>query len=374
MSLDPLSRPQSVFALQKELSREGERRYTKLTLQREGAAADRQHAVTRTRRACRKAAGADDAPAHEILRLPGQPQGRPREERRPHGLLLHARVGPVRAGRRHGRPSRRRGRRRSWRCRPSRRCSSATRKPTLHGRRCASCTTAIIAGHHQIMRYATQKAHARHAAHDASSPAVLQGNAAYLGALRRLAPVRGARRQADRAHARPLLLRAAADDEPGRADGRPLQPQRAASPAWAAPASRCSTPSARCCCSPATGSCCAPTASGARVSDSEITDQLAPQPLSDAVPDLVEQALRNGGAEVRQRHRARARVGRRPTTPRRSRGISTDSIGDGVFASTIQAGVLGTDASSTTSTTPRSSARSPRSTKPSSAPPQRKKG
>lgn len=32
MALDPLSRPQSVFALQKELSREGERRYTKLTL------------------------------------------------------------------------------------------------------------------------------------------------------------------------------------------------------------------------------------------------------------------------------------------------------------------------------------------------------
>jgi len=31
MSLDPLSRPQSVFMLQKELSREGERRYTKLT-------------------------------------------------------------------------------------------------------------------------------------------------------------------------------------------------------------------------------------------------------------------------------------------------------------------------------------------------------
>ena len=32
MSLDPLSRPQSVFALQKELSREGERQYTKLSV------------------------------------------------------------------------------------------------------------------------------------------------------------------------------------------------------------------------------------------------------------------------------------------------------------------------------------------------------
>ena len=33
MAMDPLSRPQSVFALQKELSREGERRYTKLKVQ-----------------------------------------------------------------------------------------------------------------------------------------------------------------------------------------------------------------------------------------------------------------------------------------------------------------------------------------------------
>ena len=32
MALDPLSRPQSVFALQKEFAREGERRYTKLTV------------------------------------------------------------------------------------------------------------------------------------------------------------------------------------------------------------------------------------------------------------------------------------------------------------------------------------------------------
>ena len=32
MALDPLSRPQSVFALQKEFSREGERRYTKLSV------------------------------------------------------------------------------------------------------------------------------------------------------------------------------------------------------------------------------------------------------------------------------------------------------------------------------------------------------
>ena len=32
MALDPMARPQSVFALQKELSREGERRYTRLSV------------------------------------------------------------------------------------------------------------------------------------------------------------------------------------------------------------------------------------------------------------------------------------------------------------------------------------------------------
>ena len=32
MALDPLTRPQSVFALQKELGQEGERRYTRLSV------------------------------------------------------------------------------------------------------------------------------------------------------------------------------------------------------------------------------------------------------------------------------------------------------------------------------------------------------
>ena len=32
MALDPQARPQSVFALQKELSRQGERRYTRLSM------------------------------------------------------------------------------------------------------------------------------------------------------------------------------------------------------------------------------------------------------------------------------------------------------------------------------------------------------
>ena len=111
MSLDPLSRPQSVFALQKELSREGERRYTKLSvgekmrLQFDNMVSDTKKNMQQGHRLRRAESRS------EILRLPDQPQGRPREERRPHGLLLHAGVGPVRAGRRHGRPPRRRSRR-----------------------------------------------------------------------------------------------------------------------------------------------------------------------------------------------------------------------------------------------------------------------
>jgi len=46
MALDPLSRPQSVFALQKELSREGERRYTKLEEHQAGDPLRHPHAMT----------------------------------------------------------------------------------------------------------------------------------------------------------------------------------------------------------------------------------------------------------------------------------------------------------------------------------------
>jgi len=56
MSLDPLSRPQSVFALQKELSREGERRYTKLTVG-EKMRLQFDNMVSDTKKTARKATG-----------------------------------------------------------------------------------------------------------------------------------------------------------------------------------------------------------------------------------------------------------------------------------------------------------------------------
>ena len=63
MALDPLSRPQSVFALQKELSREGERRYTRLSvaekmrLQIDTLVSDTRKTGARPRSAAREAKG-----------------------------------------------------------------------------------------------------------------------------------------------------------------------------------------------------------------------------------------------------------------------------------------------------------------------------
>ena len=71
------------------------------------------------------------------------------------------------------------------------------------------------------------------------------------------------------------------------------------------------------------------------VSDNEITKQLARQPVADAVPELVEQALRNGGDHC-DNVTVIAFEWETPDAFESTRGISTDSIHDGVFASTIQ--------------------------------------
>ena len=75
------------------------------------------------------------------------------------------------------------------------------------------------------------------------------------------------------------------------------------------------------------------------LSDNDIVRHLATQPVSDAVPDLVEAALANGG-EHSDNVTVIAFEWETPDSFESSRGISTDSISDGVFASTIQAGGL----------------------------------
>jgi PPM family protein phosphatase len=79
------------------------------------------------------------------------------------------------------------------------------------------------------------------------------------------------------------------------------------------------------------------------VADSVITEQLARHPISDAVPELVEQALRNGGPKSDNVSVLAMEWESAEDSPTAA-GVSTDSLGDEVFASTIQASVLGQDA------------------------------
>ena len=74
---------------------------------------------------------------------------------------------------------------------------------------------------------------------------------------------------------------------------------------------------------------------------SEIVKQLVAKGVSDAVPDLVEAALRSGG-EHSDNVTVLAMEWETPDAFESTRGVSTDSISDGVFASTIQAGGLDT--------------------------------
>ena len=75
------------------------------------------------------------------------------------------------------------------------------------------------------------------------------------------------------------------------------------------------------------------------VSDVAIADQLARRPISDAVPELVEQALRNAGAQ--SDNVTILAVEWESAEKSSSPGVSTQSLGDEVFASTIQASLLG---------------------------------
>jgi serine/threonine protein phosphatase PrpC len=77
------------------------------------------------------------------------------------------------------------------------------------------------------------------------------------------------------------------------------------------------------------------------VPDTEIVGHLASKAVADAVPDLVEMALRNGG-DHSDNVTVIALEWETPDAFESTHGVSTDSISDGVFASTIQAGVLDT--------------------------------
>jgi PPM family protein phosphatase len=80
--------------------------------------------------------------------------------------------------------------------------------------------------------------------------------------------------------------------------------------------------------------------------DAEIAQEIADRAVSDSVPELVEQALRNGGARC-DNVSALAMEWESAHGSEVLPSVSTDAIGDDVFASTIQAtvGTVGQDGS-----------------------------
>ncbi|MBC7994354.1 MAG: serine/threonine-protein phosphatase [Rhizobacter sp.] len=76
------------------------------------------------------------------------------------------------------------------------------------------------------------------------------------------------------------------------------------------------------------------------VTDAEITEQLGKNTIADAVPELVEQALRNGGAKSDNVSVLAVEWESAEDGDSQS-AISTQTLGEEVFASTIQASVLG---------------------------------
>ena len=75
------------------------------------------------------------------------------------------------------------------------------------------------------------------------------------------------------------------------------------------------------------------------VDDATITEQLAKNIISDAVPELVEQALRKGG--VKSDNVTVLSVEWEAAEDMEVSTISTQTLGDEVFASTIQASISG---------------------------------
>jgi serine/threonine protein phosphatase PrpC len=76
------------------------------------------------------------------------------------------------------------------------------------------------------------------------------------------------------------------------------------------------------------------------VTDNVIAEQLAKLPIAESAPELVEQALRNGGAKC-DNVTVISVEWESAEDSEKLAGISTENLGDEVFASPIQAGVVG---------------------------------
>jgi PPM family protein phosphatase len=202
---------------------------------------------------------------------------------------------------------------------------------------------AIIAGHHQLLRYATERS-LMDTPRTTVVACVLQGNAAYWAHCgdSRLYLVRGDKLVArTRDHSYSELQNTLSqvvpmNDRVNRnvlftclgSPGKPVVDT--AGPLLVRPGDRVML-----CSDGLWGS----------VSDPIITDILANNPISDAVPELVERALRAAG-EKSDNVTVLAVEWEAAEDSETTAGISTTALGDDVFASTIQASLAGEASSS----------------------------
>jgi len=196
---------------------------------------------------------------------------------------------------------------------------------------------AIIAGHHQLLRYATEKA-LMDTPRTTIVACVLQGNAAYWAHCgdSRLYLVRDGKLIArTRDHSYTELQETLSHVVPmGEKFNRNVLFTCLGSPGkpvvdTAGPVMMQAGDRVLLCSDGLWGS----------VTDAEIVEQLGQRTLADAVPELVEQALRHAGAKSDNVTIIAAEWEAAEDTDSKS-GISTQSLGEEVFASTIQAGVV----------------------------------
>jgi serine/threonine protein phosphatase PrpC len=195
---------------------------------------------------------------------------------------------------------------------------------------------AIIAGHHQLIRYATEKA-LMDTPRTTVVACVLQGNAAYWAHCgdSRLYLVRGDKLIArTRDHSYSELQETMAQVVPmGERFNRNVLFTCLGSPGkpvvdTVGPLILHERDRLLLCSDGLWGS----------VDDEVITEQLSSRPISDAVPELVEQALRNGGPKS-DNVTVLSVEWEAAETVDDAQAISTQTLGDEVFASTIQASV-----------------------------------
>jgi serine/threonine protein phosphatase PrpC len=200
---------------------------------------------------------------------------------------------------------------------------------------------AIIAGHHQLLRYATQKA-LLDTPRTTVVACLLQGNAAYWAHCgdSRLYLVRGEKLVArTRDHSYSELQQTMSQVVPiGERMNRNVLFTCLGSPGkpvidTVGPLLLQAGDRILLCSDGLWGS----------VTDAEIAEQMSRREISDAVPELVEQALRNGGPKS-DNVSVLAVEWESAEDGDSTGGISTQSLGEEVFASTIQASVLGQDA------------------------------